>query len=191
MKDLENLFSAGDSEELVKQGTELFRQGDEKKAFEYYRMACKLGNPIAMGNLGYCYQEGRGIPQDHRMAVYCFERAGELGDPGSMLKLGDYYFYGKGGLPTDRQRAVACYTKAYETLLSSSEPEERLMAQLCYRLGICKKDGLGTKQSYEDAYEYFQAAAEIVASDSRYGDTFAENLLQKAEAGMAECEEHF
>ncbi len=191
MEDIQTLFDTGDSEGLVRMGTDLFRTGEEEKAFECYRLACKLGNVVAMGNLGYCYQTGRGVRPDNRLAAYCFERASELEDPGSMLKLGDFYFHGKGGLPKDRQQAVGYYLRAYEIAVSASEQDVLLLGQLCYRLGTCKKDGLGTKQSYEDAYEYFQATAEAVAADAEYGDLPAQSLLRKAEAGMAECEIHF
>lgn len=191
MEELQTLFDAGDSDGLVQLGTELFRQGEEQTAFECYRLACKLGNVVAMGNLGYCYQTGRGVKADNRLAAYCFERASELDDPGSMLKLGDFFFHGKGGLPKDRQRSMGYYLRAYELAASASEPDGRLLAQLCYRIGTCKKDGTGTELSYEDAYEYFQATAEAVASDADYGDPQAQNLLRKAEMGMAECETHF
>ncbi len=191
MEELQPLFDAGDSDGLVQMGTELFRQGKEHDAFECYRLACKLGNAVAMGNLGYCYQNGRGIKSDPRLAVYCFERASELGDPGSMLKLGDFYFHGKYGLNKDQRRSIGYYLKAYEIAVSASEPNERLLAQLCYRIGVCKKDGLGTEQSYQDAYEYFQAAADPPAADADYGDLQAQNLLRKAEAGMTECETYF
>ncbi|MBQ1965800.1 MAG: sel1 repeat family protein [Clostridia bacterium] len=191
MENIRTLFDSGDSEELVRLGTELFRRGEEEKAFECYRLACKLGNVTAMGNLGFCYQNGRGVKADNRLAAYCFERASELDDPGSMLKLGDFHFHGKGGLAKDRSKAVGLYLRAYEIAAAKSEPDERLLAQLCYRLGSCKKDGLGTEQNFEDAYEYFQATAEAVASDAEYGDLQAESLLRKAEAGMAECELHF
>lgn len=191
MKSPQELFDAEDSQGLVQLGTELFRLGEEQKAFEYYRLASKLGNAVAMGNLGYCYQTGRGVKADLRLAAYCFERASELDDPGSMLKLGDFYFHGKAGLPKNRAQAVGYYLKAYEIAANTPEPSELLLAQLCYRLGICRKDGAGTERNYEIAYEYFQAAAEFSASERDYGNPQASALFQKAEAGMAECEIHF
>lgn len=191
MEEIQSLFDAEDSEGLVRLGTELFRQGDEAQAFECYRSACKLGNVVAMGNLGYCYQNGRGVKADNRLAAYCFERASELDDPGSMLKLGDFYFHGKGGLPKDRQRAVGYYLRAYEIACAAAERNDTLVADLCYRLGICKKDGLGVDQNFEDAYEYFQAAAETVCCDAEEGDLHAQQLLRRAEAYMEECESHF
>ncbi len=191
MEDVRKLFDAGDSEGLVELGTEYFRQGEEQKAFECYRLACKLGNVTAMGNLGFCYQHGRGVKADNRLAAYCFERASELDDPGSMLKLGDFYFHGKGGLTKDRPKAVGYYLRAYEIAACQPEQDEMLIGQLCYRIGTCKKDGAGTEQSFEDAYEYFQAAAETLSGLADYGDSRAASLLQKAEAAMADCETHF
>ncbi len=191
MKDPQELFDTEDAQGLVELGTEFFRQGGEQDAFECYRLASKLGNAVAMGNLGYCYQTGRGIKEDLRLAAYCFERASELDDPGSMLKLGDFYFHGKAGLPKNRAQAVGYYLKAYEIAAVAPEPSELLLAQLCYRLGICRKDGSGTEQNYEIAYDFFQAAAEFSASESDYGNPQAAALLQKAEEGMAECEIHF
>lgn len=191
MEEIQTLFDAGDSESLVRLGTDLFREGDEAKAFECYRSACKLGNAVAMGNLGYCYQTGRGVKADNRLAAYGFERASELDDPGSMLKLGDFYFHGKGGLPKDRKRAVGYYLRSYEISSSAAEQDEILLAELCYRLGICKKDGLGTEQNFEDAYEYFQSAAETICYDAEAGDIHAQTLLRRAQAGMDECETHF
>lgn len=188
MKDLQLLFEAGNSEELVRRGTEFFREGEEEKAFEYYRAACKLGNVVAMGNLGYCYQAGRGVRADNRLAAYCFERASELEDPGSMLKLGDFYYNGKGGLEKDPSRAFGYYLHAYEIAANSAEADPGLISDLCYRLATCKRKGCGTAQNIEEAYEYYQAAAEAVADDAMDGEIRAQAILQKAEAGMEACE---
>lgn len=190
MDEIQTLLDAEDAEGLLNLGTEWFRLGHEEKAFECYRAACKLGNVVAMGNLGYCYQTGRGVKADNRLAAYCFERASRLDDPRSMLKMGDFYFHGKGGLSKDRARAVGYYLRAYEIAASASEPDASLLADLCYRLGICKKDGQGTEQNFEDAYEYFQAAAELICSSEN--ETVGRmNLMEKIQGYMDECEEHF
>lgn len=189
MKDWQSLFDAGDAEGLVRLGTDLFRSGDETGAFECYRAACKLGNAVAMGNLGFCYQNGRGVKADNRLAAYCYQRASELDDVVSTLKLGDFHYHGKGGLPVDRVKAYGCYLRAYELVCGSED--DLTVAEICYRLGVCKKDGAGVDRNYEDAYEYFQAAAEAAAPDAEEGNPRAEALLNKADAAMAECESHF
>ena len=190
MERLQKLFDTGDSEGLVRLGTELFREGEESLAFEYYRAACKLGNPVAMGNLGYCYQAGRGTAPNLRMAAYCFQRAAELDDPGSMLKLGDFHEKGKGGLSVDRQAAFGCYLRAYEIASASAESDPMLLAELCFRIGICKKNGKGTAKDYESAYEFLQSAAEILSEYSD-GSIRTEYLLHRIEEGLNECETHF
>lgn len=191
MEDLQDLIDRQDSEELVRLGTEYFRNGDETAAFECYRAACKLGNAVAMGNLGYCYQTGRGVKASTKLAAYCFERASELDDPGSTLKLGDFYYRGKADLPKDPARAVAYYRKAFEIASSQAERDDFLFAEICLRLAVCKKDGCGTEQNYEDAYEYFQAVAEITEYDAQEGHLRAEKLFRRAQEGMNECEAHF
>ena len=191
MKELQALFDAGNAEELVRLGTEKFRTGEEETAFAYYRAACKLGHAVAMGNLGYCYQTGRGVRADQRMALYCFERAAELDDVGSLLKLGDFCYSGKGGLSRDYPRAFGCYLRAYEILTASPTPDTALFAELCYRLGVCKKEGRGTAQNLQDAYEYFQATSEAVWEDAEDGSARAGALMQKSQRLMEECESNF
>ncbi len=188
MDETQSLFDTGDSEGLLEKGTELFRNGEESAAFECYRLACKLGNVVAMGNLGYCYQNGRGVKADNRLAAYCYERAAELDDPGSMLKIGDFRYHGKGGLPKDRTAAVAYYLRAYEIACSASEPDEMLLGRLCYRLGRCKKDGIGTEKNPEEAYEFFQTAAEAISEGAEYGDMEAASLMEKIQNELTECE---
>lgn len=190
MERLKKLFDAEDSEALVRLGTELFRDGEETLAFEYYRAACKLGNPVAMGNLGYCYQAGRGVAPNLKMAAYCFERAAELDDIGSMLKLGDFHAKGKGGLTPNSEAAFGCYLRAYEIASASSESDPVLLAELCYRIGVCKKNGKGTPRDYESAYEFLQSAAELLSEFSD-GSIRTETLLRRIEEGLNECETHF
>ncbi len=191
MEELQSLFDTGDSEGLLEKGTEHFRMGEYEIAFEAYRLACKLGNVVAMGNLGYCYQNGKGVKPDNRLAAYCYERAAELDDPGSILKMGDFRYHGKGGLPKDRATALAYYKRAYEIVCASSEQDVMLLARLCYRIGRCKKEGIGTEQSYEEAYEYFQTAAEAVSEGAEYGDMEATSLMNKLQQELAECETRF
>ena len=189
MTDLQTLLASEDSEELLRYGTEFFREGEEEKAFACYRAACKLGNAVAMGNLGFCYQAGRGVKADMRLALYCFERACEQEEPGSMLKMGDFYYSGKAGLSKDLARAYGYYCRAYEILSCADGTNFSLIAKLCYRIAVCKKNGKGTEQNPTEAYEYFQAAAEAAYEAVALGDSSAEALLKKAEDGLQDCEQ--
>lgn len=189
--DITRLTEEEDAEGLVELGTTLFREGAEETAFECYKAACKLGNAVAMGNLGYCYQYGRGVKINYRLAAYCYERAGELDDAKSLMTLGDFFYKGKGDIAKDPPRAFAYYQHACEVASGQIEQNDDLLAEIHYRMAVCKKNGTGTETNYEDAYEHYQYAAEALADAAEYGDLRARRLLAKIQAGMDECETHF
>lgn len=191
MEEIERLSAAEDDVGLLELGTRLFRDGDEETAFECYRAACKLGNVTAMGNLGYCYQFGRGTKINYRLAAYCYEKAGEQDDPQSLMTLGDFYYRGKGDVPKDPARAYGYFLHACQIASFRSDPDPRLLAQTHYRVAVCQKNGTGTPINYEDAYEHYQIAAEALADDAADGDGNAIALLNKVTADMEECETHF
>jgi TPR repeat protein len=191
MADMHTLIDAEDADGLVALGTEYFRDGDDQKAFECYRAACKLGSIVAMGNLGYCYQSGHGVPVSYHLAAYCFERASEQDDAASTLKLGDFYYSGKPDITRDRQRAAQYYHKAFTLVSQQSDRDDMLYAEICFRMALCKKDGVGMDANFEDAYEFYQEAVENLEYRAASGDAHAEKLMAKAEQGMSECEAHF
>ena len=190
-EEIERLVETENSDGLVELGTTLFRDGAEETAFECYKAACKLGNTVAMGNLGYCYQFGKGVKINYRLAAYCYERAGERDDPRSLMTLGDFYYKGKGDIPKDPVRAVQYFQRACELASGQVDPDEMLQAQTHYRMAVCHKNGVGGTPDYEAAYEHYQAAAEAIAERASYGDLQAQKLLSRAEDGMNECETHF
>jgi len=63
--------------------------------------------------LGFCYLDGDGIPQDLGKAVYWFTKAAEQGDKSAQFQLGLCYSTGK-GVPNDFEMAMHWYTKAAE-----------------------------------------------------------------------------
>ena len=53
---------------------------------------------IAQFVLGYCYDEGQGVPQDYTQAAYWYRKAAEQGDADAQYNLGYCYKYGRGVL---------------------------------------------------------------------------------------------
>ena len=51
------------------------RQGRKEEAVKLLTKAATLGNPMAMNNLGFCYQNGQGVSTDKEIAVYWFQKA--------------------------------------------------------------------------------------------------------------------
>ena len=51
------------------------RQGRKEEAVKLLTKAATLGNPMAMNNLGFCYQNGQGVHMDKEIAVYWYQKA--------------------------------------------------------------------------------------------------------------------
>lgn len=68
----------------------------QKRFFELVSKAAELGLPEAMMELGTCYQEGRGVKRDSKLAFRWMERAAEAGSEGARLNLGSFYEMGIG-----------------------------------------------------------------------------------------------
>ena len=65
----------------------------------------------AQYNLGECYYEGIGVPQDYKQAVYWYSKAAEQGLAEAQYNLGLCYDEGKGVTP-DYKQAVYWLSKA-------------------------------------------------------------------------------
>ena len=57
-------------------------QGKYTKAVYHYRKAAEMGQPFAMFNLGMCYADGTGVPQDNVLAHMWFNLAAAQHPPG-------------------------------------------------------------------------------------------------------------
>ena len=65
-----------------------------------------------MNRLGSMYMNGRGgLPRDVNQARQWFEKAAALGNPASMMQMGDLYANGR-GVPKDVAKARQWYGKA-------------------------------------------------------------------------------
>jgi len=115
LEELESSMSEQRLQTAKKRADEVSSMIASKKAsFENasrYLKAATLGDPNAQFNIGLCYQEGRGIVKDVKIAVTWYRKAAAQGDAGAQNKLGDCY---KGGLgvETDKEQAVVWWRAA-------------------------------------------------------------------------------
>ncbi len=70
-----------------------------EKAAEWYLRSAEAGSGRAMGNLAWCYDNGKGVEQDHAEAARWFQRGAESGDVRSMYCLAWDYEHGEGVRP--------------------------------------------------------------------------------------------
>jgi len=77
----------------------------------WYRLAARLGDYMAAYNLGQCYEVGRGVPKDPRMAVSWWKKAASSDYPKAFTCLAAAYYNGN-GVRRDVRAALRLYGQA-------------------------------------------------------------------------------
>ncbi|GKQ53471.1 tetratricopeptide repeat protein [Bradyrhizobium sp. Ce-3] len=100
--------ASGASADGVARGAAAFHRGDYVKAARELAPAADRGNPRALGELGFMYEHGFGVPQAYDAAADLYYRGAVQGDPFAQAQLGLMYDKGH-GVPND-------YVLAYKWL---------------------------------------------------------------------------
>lgn len=76
------------------------------------RKAAEQGHALAQANLGWAYEEGRGVGRDARLAAEWYGKAylglpgmAEAGHPAAQFRVGNMYLMGL-GLPKDEKKGL-------------------------------------------------------------------------------------
>lgn len=134
-------------------------RGDYKNTVRLFRPFADQGDAFAQFILGFMYNSGNGVPQDHEEAATWYRLAAEQGYATAQNNLGIAYSKGQ-GVPQDEAQAVTWFRKAAE------QGELRAQTNLARRY----YQGIGVPQNYRDAAKWYQLAA-------KQGDASAQNQL--------------
>lgn len=118
---------------------------NEEEAMKWLKEAAQLGLAEAQGELGVCYQTGRGIEKKLEKAVYWFQKAADQNDAFSQNRLGNRYLLGE-GVSKDLEKAFQWFQRA----------AEGGFVKAYVSLANCYKDGLGTKKDLGAAEQYLR-----------------------------------
>ena len=167
---------------------------------EWYRKAAEQGLARAQCNLGFCYENGTGVPQDYAKAVEWYRKAAEQGLARAQYFMGLNYNNGI-GVPKDDAMAVKWYRKAAEQGHAGAmcnlgysymngegvgkntqegikwyrKAAENGSARAMWNLGLCYKQGTGVSVNYDEAAKWFQKASSTDPSfQGRASDFMAE-----------------
>ncbi|MCX4314360.1 MAG: tetratricopeptide repeat protein, partial [Clostridia bacterium] len=99
-----------------KQAAEAYRQSAEgpcvpphsQQAVEIFSAAADEGHPGGLNDLGFCYQRGLGVEQDHDKAFELFSRAADMDFAAAQNNVGDCYNFGR-GVKADPEKAYMYY----------------------------------------------------------------------------------
>ena len=130
-------------------GVEAYRRGDYATALREFRPLAARGDPVAQFNLGIMYDNGEGVPEDDREAVFWWRKAAEQGIANAQYNLGVMYGDGKGVLEDDIQ-AVYWYRQAAEQGVAKAQ----------YNLGFMYDTGKGVLEDDIQAVYWYRQAAE-------------------------------
>jgi TPR repeat protein len=85
-----------------------------EKIFELYARSAELGHPISQYNLAMMYSNGESVYVDYQQAVYWFKKSAKQEFAPAQYRLGEMYYFEKGGLPRDLGKAITLFEEAAE-----------------------------------------------------------------------------
>jgi TPR repeat protein len=106
----------------------------QKEVFELYARSAELGHIVAQYNLAMMYSNGESVYVDYQQAVYWFSKSASQDFPPAQYRLGEMYYFEKGGLPKDLDKAVVLFRQAAEL----NDPDAQLNLAMLHATG----DGL-------------------------------------------------
>jgi TPR repeat protein len=150
------LYERADSLDLAAMGEDgkpIVFVKDEKKAYDLFVKAAKLGYPPSQFRLGCAYEYGTlGCQINPKRSIAWYSKAAEKGEPESELALSGWYLTGSEGILQQSD------TEAY---LWARRAAEKGLAKAEYALGYFSEVGLGVRPDLEEAKRwYFKAASQ-------------------------------
>lgn len=168
---------------------EIFEEGllgtvDAFKAYDLYRQAAGLSDPLGMVKLGHCFENGISIERDLSKAITWYERSIENGSTEGMAQLGRCYLEGI-GVRKNAILGLEWYTKAAEANNPSA----------MFFLGRELLIGQEIRKNVSDGIEWLKRAAEFGELDAllplgiAYSDGTVKKDLELANAYFKEAAE--
>jgi TPR repeat protein len=116
------------ADDYYKSAIESPRSAHLEDVFDLYARSAELGNAIAQYNLAMMYSNGESVYVDYQQAVYWFKKSAQQEFAPAQYRLGEMYYFEKGGLPRDLGKAVGLFKKAVE----QHDPDALMnLAMLC------------------------------------------------------------
>ena len=164
------------------------------KVFELYARSAEMGHPVAQYNLAMMYSNGESVYVDYQQAVYWFKKSAQQAFAAAQYRLGEMYYFAKGGLPRDLEKAVVLFQKAAKqddpdalmNLAMLSATGEGLPLDTDKALFRMKQAREGGNESAYHYYKMLMASEEgtfTVAQQKRYW------IEKAAELGIREARE--
>jgi TPR repeat protein len=93
---LMTLFAGAGSAHDYRSGVAAYKRGDYQTALSVFMPLARAGDPIAQHNVAVMYDDGRGLPENYRLALKWYLRAADQGLADSQFMAGMHYAAGRG-----------------------------------------------------------------------------------------------
>ena len=141
------LYSAASAWADFDDGVEAYNSGDYATALQEFRPLAEQGDAKAQFNLGFMYDNGKGVPENDAEAAKWHRKAAEQGKAKAQTALGVMYRKGRGVQQNDAE-AMKWFRKAAE--------QGDAYAQV--NLGFMYGTGEGVPMNYVKAYMWYSLA---------------------------------
>lgn len=113
-----------------------------EEVFTLYARSAELGNPIAQYNLAMMYSNGESVYVDYQQAVYWFRKSAKQKFAPAQYRLGEMYYFEKGGLPRDLDKAIELFKKAAKQKDSDAQMNLAMLSGTGEGLPLNKEEAL-------------------------------------------------
>ena len=141
---------------VFKQGQDLFRAGDMAGAARLFARCAETGDAPCQLQIGWHYEEGKGVPRNLSEAMRWYRAAAEQHDPRAAENLGLMYERGK-GVAKNCRTAVEWYARGALWNDHAS----------LYSLGRMYQFGFGVKEDRAKAHAYYRQSAALGSHKAR------------------------
>ncbi len=151
-------------------GLDAYNRADYANAVRLWRTSAAQGNALAQTSLGYMYEQGRGVPQDHVEAVRLYRLAVAKGLISAYYNLGNMFLNGWGVSQNNVEAA---------RLIRIAADHGQPSAQLA--LGRMHYLGRGVPQDYAMAHMWFNLASATGNVEARQARDALATLMTPAQ----------
>ncbi|EGZ25679.1 hypothetical protein PHYSODRAFT_486347 [Phytophthora sojae] len=141
----------------VRKGFDLYTSGEFERAAVVYHEARQLGYPVATSNLAFLYDQrllrSGDIASERGALKYLTLANDENGDRETLVRIGDYHYYGLAGLRKDPQTAIRWYSRASAAGVEAG----------AYNVGHMYEFGDGVEVNLGRARRYYDRVMELSA----------------------------
>ncbi|KAK0384110.1 hypothetical protein NLU13_8199 [Sarocladium strictum] len=149
--DANDAFDAGETELAFLEYLITAEQGYEKAQTNIAYMLDNVPSKLSLSSWLSIRNNTNSLFDNPSLALIYWTRSSRQSNVDSLVKMGDYYFYGIGTEP-DLSKAVQCYTGASDYSQS---------AQALFNLGWMHENGIGLTQDFHLAKRYYDHALEV------------------------------